>query len=169
MLNKLMKEESPDRVASCSTRRVARSATTCSTSTRRIARRCRTTCARNCSRCSEAVAALGLPLLRVAGVEADDVIGTLAVQGAAAGFDVLISTGDKDMAQLVGPHIAGQHHEQHAPRSRRREGEVRRVSGADRRLPRAGRRQLGQHSRDHGRRCRRPPPNGSISTKRWMP
>ena len=54
----------------------------------------------------EAVAGLGLPLLRVAGVEADDVIGTLAVQGAAAGFDVLISTGDKDMAQLVDPRIS---------------------------------------------------------------
>jgi DNA polymerase I len=53
----------------------------------------------------EAVEATGLPLLRVAGVEADDVIGTLAIQGAAAGYDVLISTGDKDMAQLVGPRI----------------------------------------------------------------
>jgi len=53
----------------------------------------------------EAVTALGLPLLRVNGVEADDVIGTLAVQGAEAGFEVLISTGDKDMAQLVGPRI----------------------------------------------------------------
>jgi DNA polymerase-1 len=54
----------------------------------------------------DAVAALGLPLLRIAGVEADDVIGTLAVRGAAAGFDVLISTGDKDMAQLVDPRIS---------------------------------------------------------------
>src|SRR5271165_2689869 len=54
----------------------------------------------------EAVAAMGLPLLRIAGVEADDVIGTLAMQGAAAGYDVLISTGDKDMAQLVGPGIS---------------------------------------------------------------
>jgi len=53
----------------------------------------------------DAVAAMGLPLLRVAGVEADDVIGTLAKQGAASGYDVLISTGDKDMAQLVGAHI----------------------------------------------------------------
>src|SRR6202049_2815972 len=51
------------------------------------------------------VAAMGLPLLRVPGVEADDVIGTLAKQGADAGLKVLISTGDKDMAQLVGPHI----------------------------------------------------------------
>jgi DNA polymerase-1 len=49
----------------------------------------------------EAVAALGLPLLRVAGVEADDVIGTLATHAQRAGQKVLISTGDKDMAQLV--------------------------------------------------------------------
>jgi DNA polymerase I len=53
----------------------------------------------------DTVAALGLPLLCVPGVEADDVIGTLAKQGAASGFEVLISTGDKDMAQLVGPQI----------------------------------------------------------------
>jgi len=49
----------------------------------------------------EIIAAQGLPLLRVAGVEADDVIGTLACRAAAAGQRVLISTGDKDMAQLV--------------------------------------------------------------------
>ncbi|HEY4973264.1 MAG TPA: DNA polymerase, partial [Steroidobacteraceae bacterium] len=53
----------------------------------------------------EAVEALGLPLLRVAGVEADDVIGTLACRAASAGQQVLISTGDKDMAQLVNEHI----------------------------------------------------------------
>ena len=53
----------------------------------------------------ELVAALGFPILRVAGVEADDVIGTLALQGAAQGIDVTVSTGDKDMAQLVRPHI----------------------------------------------------------------
>jgi DNA polymerase-1 len=53
----------------------------------------------------EAVAAMGLPLLRVAGVEADDVIGTLAARGADLGFTVLISTGDKDMAQLVSPQV----------------------------------------------------------------
>lgn len=47
------------------------------------------------------VEALGLPILRVPGVEADDVIGTLAVQGAADGLAVTISTGDKDFAQLV--------------------------------------------------------------------
>jgi len=53
----------------------------------------------------ELVQAMGLPMLRVEGVEADDVIGTLAMQAAQQGIDVLISTGDKDMAQLVGPHI----------------------------------------------------------------
>jgi DNA polymerase I len=53
----------------------------------------------------DVVAAMGLPLLRVAGVEADDVIGTLAKQGAESGYAVLISTGDKDMAQLVGPQV----------------------------------------------------------------
>ena len=54
----------------------------------------------------DAVEALGLPLLRIGGVEADDVIGTLATQAALAGYEVLISTGDKDMCQLVGPSVA---------------------------------------------------------------
>ena len=49
----------------------------------------------------QAVTGMGLPLLRIVGVEADDVIGTLARRAAAAGERVLISTGDKDMAQLV--------------------------------------------------------------------
>ncbi len=53
----------------------------------------------------EAVRGLGLPLLRLTGVEADDVIGTLARAAANRGLNVLISTGDKDMAQLVEPHI----------------------------------------------------------------
>jgi DNA polymerase-1 len=53
----------------------------------------------------EAVDALGLPLLRVPGVEADDVIGTLARRAAQQGQQVLISTGDKDMAQLVDARI----------------------------------------------------------------
>ena len=50
---------------------------------------------------AEIVHALGLDILRVEGVEADDVIGTLAVQAADAGMEVTISTGDKDFAQLV--------------------------------------------------------------------
>ncbi|MDF2866716.1 MAG: polymerase [Gammaproteobacteria bacterium] len=51
------------------------------------------------------IQALGIPLLMVPGVEADDVIGTLALQAKAQGMHTLISTGDKDMAQLVCPEI----------------------------------------------------------------
>ncbi len=53
----------------------------------------------------DCVRALGLPLLCIEGVEADDVIGTLARQATEAGRDAVISTGDKDMAQLVNAHI----------------------------------------------------------------
>ena len=53
----------------------------------------------------QSVIALGFPLLCVDGVEADDVIGTLARSSAAANRPVIISTGDKDMAQLVDGHI----------------------------------------------------------------
>jgi len=53
----------------------------------------------------EIVAAMGLPLLRVEGVEADDVIGTLATRAASEKCRVLISTGDKDMTQLVNDYI----------------------------------------------------------------
>ena len=51
------------------------------------------------------IAALGLPILRIEGVEADDVIGTLAKHAEAAGMDVIVSTGDKDLAQLVNAHV----------------------------------------------------------------
>ncbi|HPB75959.1 MAG TPA: 5'-3' exonuclease H3TH domain-containing protein, partial [Chromatiaceae bacterium] len=51
------------------------------------------------------VRALGLPLLAVPAVEADDVIGTLATRAAAQGLATLISTGDKDLAQLVDGHV----------------------------------------------------------------
>jgi DNA polymerase-1 len=51
------------------------------------------------------VQALGFPMLRVPGVEADDVIGTLALQACADGIEVTISTGDKDFAQLVRPGV----------------------------------------------------------------
>ncbi|MEO8801814.1 MAG: DNA polymerase I [Rudaea sp.] len=52
------------------------------------------------------VAALGFPILRISGVEADDVIGTLAVQASHEDIDVLVSTGDKDLAQLVDARVA---------------------------------------------------------------
>ena len=53
----------------------------------------------------EIIAAMGLPLLVIDGVEADDVIGTLSHQATALGIETVISTGDKDMAQLVNPHV----------------------------------------------------------------
>ena len=52
------------------------------------------------------VRALGLPILQVTGVEADDVIGTLAVQARDAGMEVVVSTGDKDLAQLVNDDVS---------------------------------------------------------------
>jgi DNA polymerase-1 len=53
----------------------------------------------------DAIKAMGICLLRIDGVEADDVIGTLARQAAAAGIPTVISTGDKDLAQLVDEHV----------------------------------------------------------------
>ena len=55
----------------------------------------------------EIVQALGFPILRVEGVEADDVIGTLALEAAREGADVTISTSDKDFAQLLQPFDSG--------------------------------------------------------------
>jgi DNA polymerase-1 len=52
-----------------------------------------------------AVKLLGWPVLTVPGIEADDTIGTLCRVAAAAGFDVIVSTGDKDLAQLVNAHV----------------------------------------------------------------
>ena len=54
---------------------------------------------------TEAIEALGLPLICIEGVEADDVIGTLATQAAQGKLSTVISTGDKDMAQLVSDRI----------------------------------------------------------------
>lgn len=51
------------------------------------------------------IRAMGLPMLIIEGVEADDVIGTLARQATEQGVDVVVSTGDKDMAQLVTEHV----------------------------------------------------------------
>ncbi len=53
----------------------------------------------------KAVAAMGWPVLTVPGVEADDIIGTLACRAAAEGVHTIISTGDKDIAQLVNEHV----------------------------------------------------------------
>ncbi len=53
----------------------------------------------------DVIRAMGIPLIMEEGVEADDVIGTLAKQATAQGMQTIISTGDKDLAQLVDPHI----------------------------------------------------------------
>ncbi len=53
----------------------------------------------------DTIRAMGLPLICIGGVEADDVIGTLSVQAAGSEREVVISTGDKDMAQLVNDHV----------------------------------------------------------------
>lgn len=53
----------------------------------------------------DVITALGLPILQIKGVEADDVIGTLAVQAQGEGYRTVVSTIDKDMAQLVNGHI----------------------------------------------------------------
>jgi DNA polymerase I len=53
----------------------------------------------------EAVKLLGWPVLTVPGIEADDAIGTISCMASQGGFRVVISTGDKDLAQLVGPNV----------------------------------------------------------------
>jgi len=87
------------------------------------------------------VRAMGLPLLCEDGVEADDVIGTLAVEAKKQGARVLIATADKDFAQLVNDDItlintmSGIDH-----RRCRGQAQVRRAARADDRLPGADRR-----------------------------
>ena len=54
---------------------------------------------------NQIIEALGIKLLSIQGVEADDVIGTLAQEASEAGIDTVISTGDKDMTQLVNKHV----------------------------------------------------------------
>lgn len=60
---------------------------------------------RGMERIVELLAAYDIPVISLPGYEADDVIGTLARQGAAAGLDVVVVSGDKDFQQLVGPHV----------------------------------------------------------------
>ena len=88
---------------------------------------------------------MGWPVLVVPQVEADDVIGTLAAQGGEAGWDVVISTGDKDMAQLVNERVtlvntmSGETLDMEG-----RENQIRRASRPNPRLSRADGRQGGQ-------------------------
>jgi len=72
----------------------------------RTGRRCRPTLAAQIAPIHEATVALGWPVLEVEGIEADDVIGTLARHAESHGVRTVISTGDKDLAQLVDEHVS---------------------------------------------------------------
>ena len=103
MLHKLLKDDDPE----LHRRRVRRAGQdlprrAVSPSTRRTARRCPTTCARRSSRCTRRSRRSACRCCAIDGVEADDVIGTLALQAPRSrASSVVISTGDKDLAQLV--------------------------------------------------------------------
>ncbi|XNM77113.1 hypothetical protein ACLK19_26025 [Escherichia coli] len=84
-----------------------------------IARQCRTISERRIEPLHAMVKAMGLPLLAVSGVEADNVMGLLAREAEKAGRPVLIGAGDH-MAQLVTPeYYAYQHHDEYRPRTGR--------------------------------------------------
>ncbi|HEC84978.1 MAG TPA: hypothetical protein ENI48_07045, partial [Thioploca sp.] len=106
--------------------------------------------------------ALGFPLLIKSGVEADDVIGTLAKQAEAAGMSALIFTGDKDFAQLVNASITlvdtmkKKYALKYALRRTRNPRQIWRTTTIDNRLSRPDRRQSRQHTRCQNRR----PQNG---------
>ena len=105
MLRQIQRTQKPDLIAVVMDAPGRRFATSCTRSTRRRARRCLTNSSPRSSRCWKWYERSVLPLLRESGVEADDVIGTLAKRAQAAGIDTLIATSDKDMAQLVNGHI----------------------------------------------------------------
>ena len=127
----------------------------------------------------EMVRANGWPLLMIEGVEADDVIGTLATQASAAGIDTVISTGDKDLAQLVKPRRQlRQHDEQRDAGRGRRAGQVQRARGpgagpahADRRhrRQRSGRRQSRPEDRREMARSNTGRSTTSSRTRREIP
>jgi hypothetical protein len=107
-------------------------------------------CAQQIEPIHEVVRLLGWPVLEVPGIEADDAIGTLARVAAASGHQVLISTGDKDLAQLVTPQVTLINTMSQAARAAgrgRREGQVRRAARSHHRLPDADRRHGGQRAR----------------------
>ena len=99
------------------------------------------------------VAALRLPVIEEPGVEADDVIGTLATQAARPGIETVIVTGDKDMMQLVDrTDHAARHHARPPHRHRRGAGALRGRAGAGPRRARADGRRDRQHPGRHGHR-----------------
>ena len=143
----------------------------------------------------EAIRAMGWPLLVVEGVEADDVIATLAKEAERAGIRTVVSTGDKDLAQLVDPHVTlintmsnetldvpgvkakfgvapGQIVRLSRARrrfgrqhSRRREGRPQDGGEMDRPV-RVARRRARARRRDHRRRRREPAPGARLAAQR---
>jgi DNA polymerase-1 len=103
---KRLREQVPAEHAACVFDAKGRpSATTGTPSTRPSARPCPTPLRQQIEPIHEVVRLLGWPVLEVPGIEADDAIGTLARVAAASGHQVVISTGDKDLAQLVTPQV----------------------------------------------------------------
>ena len=101
---------------------------------------------------------MGWPLLEVEGVEADDVIGTLALQARQQGVRTVISSSDKDLTQLVDPQVTMVNTMSNETFDEA--GVVAKFGvkpDADHRLPHADRRQRRQHSRCRQGRARRPP------------
>jgi DNA polymerase-1 len=150
-----------------STPRARPSATPGTPSTRRSARPCPMPLRQQIEPIHEVVRLLGWPVLEVPGIEADDAIGTLAAWPSRQGHQVLISTGDKDLAQLVTPQVTLINTmSQRAAGRGRRAGQVRRAARAHRRLPDADRRHGGQRAR---RRQGRPQDGVKWlpSTARW--
>ena len=89
-----------------------------------------------------------IPILELAKYEADDVLGTLSRAAAAAGYEVVLVSADKDLMQLVDEHVSLFHtgrEKLYGPAGGR--GGLRRAAGEDRRRPGAGRRHLGQRAR----------------------
>jgi len=105
MLRKMLRERSPDYLAVAwdGPRRTARHETYAAYKANRPAMA--DDLASQLPEIRRVLEAYKIPVLELEGYEADDVIGTLAKKGAAAGFDVVIVTADKDMLQLVGPGV----------------------------------------------------------------
>ncbi len=106
MLRSLIIQYKPSHVAVVfDAKKAKHSVMSCMRNINLIAHQCQMICVSRLSLCMKWFKLWVLPLLSITGVEADDVIGTLALKAASDGRNVLISTGDKDMAQLVTPNI----------------------------------------------------------------
>ncbi len=111
----------------------------------------------------EAVRALGWPIIQIAGIEADDVIATLARRASEQQFQTIVSTSDKDLAQLVNEHVTLVNTMSNETLDvRRGRAQIRRAAGAHRRLSDAGRRQRRQRAR---RRQGRAEDGGQVAAR----